>query len=77
MTPKKQRNLETRAALHAAFKRLVAAGLKDLYYLPGEELLGDDGEGTVDSLHPSDLGFMRQAAAFEPLLKAILHLKRK
>ena len=26
-------------------------------------LLGDDGEGAVDSSHPNDLGFMRQANA--------------
>jgi hypothetical protein len=72
VSSKRQRNLESRAALRAAYERLVAAGTQDLLYLPGEDLLGDDGEGTVDSSHPTDLGFMRQAAAFRPVLEAIL-----
>jgi len=29
-------------------------------------------EGTVDSSHPTDLGFMRQAQAFLPLLQELL-----
>lgn len=72
VTSKRQRNLDSRAALRAAYNRLLAAGTQDLHYLPGEDLLGDDGEGTVDSSHPTDLGFMRQATAFRPVLEAIL-----
>lgn len=34
--------------------------------------LGDDNEGTVDSSHPTDLGILRQADAFEPILRAAL-----
>jgi hypothetical protein len=69
---KRQRNIESRAALHAAFDRLTKSGTKHLAYLAGEELLGDDGEGTVDSSHPTDLGFMRQADAFEKALMPLL-----
>lgn len=69
---KRRRNAENRKALRKAFKSLQSAGVKHLYYLSGEKLLGDDGEGTVDSSHPTDLGFMRQAAAFEPVLRKIL-----
>jgi hypothetical protein len=76
VSSKRQRNLENRAALRAAYERLLAAGTQELYYLPGEDLLGDDGEGTVDSSHPTDLGFMRQAAAFRPVLEAILGKNR-
>lgn len=72
VSSKRQRNLESRAALRAAYERLIAAGTRDVLYLPGEDLLGDDGEGTVDSSHPTDLGFMRQAAAFRPVFEAIL-----
>ena len=32
-----------------------------------------DGEDTVDGSHPTDLGFMRQAEAFYPLLKSIVN----
>ena len=73
---KRQRNLESRAALRAAYERLLAAGTQGLHYLPGEDLLGDDGEGTVDSSHPTDLGFMRQSDAFRPILEKILRAEK-
>ena len=73
---KRQRNLESRAALHAAYDRLLAADFQDLHYLPGEELLGDDGEGTVDSSHPTDLGFVRQAAAFRAVIEPLLRTEK-
>lgn len=70
---KRRHNEENHAALRGAYERLIAAGVKGLHYLPAEHMLGDDDEGTVDSSHPTDLGFMRQADAFavvlEPLLK--------
>ncbi|MGE5192323.1 MAG: SGNH/GDSL hydrolase family protein [Deltaproteobacteria bacterium] len=69
---KRQRNAESRAALKAAYERLTKTGTRHLAYLTGEELLGDDGEGTVDSSHPTDLGFVRQADAFEKALKPLL-----
>jgi hypothetical protein len=58
---KRERNETSRAALKQAYERLLSAGVQGLSYVPGEPLLGDDGEGTVDSSHPTDLGFMRQA----------------
>ncbi len=69
---KRQRNAESRAALKAAYDRLTKTGTKHLAYLTGDELLGDDGEATVDSSHPTDLGFFRQANAFEKALKPLL-----
>ena len=69
----KQRNEASRKALRAAYERLVADGVEGLYYLEGETLLGDDGEATVDGSHPTDLGFVRQADAFEPVLRKILN----
>ncbi len=65
-------NAANHAALKAAYENLKKEGVKGLYYLPGEHLLGDDGEGTVDSSHPTDLGFMRQADAFAKVLKPLL-----
>ncbi|MCU0878425.1 MAG: SGNH/GDSL hydrolase family protein [Pirellulaceae bacterium] len=69
---KRERNDTSRAALRAAYERLIAAGDKHLYYIEGEHLLGDDDEGTVDSSHPNDLGFMRQADAFAKVLGPLL-----
>ncbi len=61
-----RKNKETRAA----YERLVDKGVPGLYYLAGEKLLGNDGEATVDGTHPTDLGFIRMAEAFAPVLKA-------
>lgn len=69
---KRDRNLTSRAAYHQAYERLIAAGVKHLSYLEGEQLLGDDGDGTVDSSHPNDLGFVRQADAMEKVLRTVL-----
>jgi lysophospholipase L1-like esterase len=62
----------SRAALRAAFERAEAAGIAGLHYIEGEHLLGDDGEGTTDNSHPTDLGMMRMADALEPVLRKCL-----
>lgn len=72
LSSKSQRNDGNHAALKAAFDDLTTAGVKHLYYIPGDDLLGDDGEGAVDSSHPNDLGFMRQADAFAKVLDPLL-----
>ncbi len=68
----RQRNLDSRAALRQAFDRLVADGVPGLVYLDGAGQLGADGEDTVDGSHPTDLGFLRMADAFEPVLRPLL-----
>jgi hypothetical protein len=65
-------HLKDRAELMAAYERLKKAGVRNLYYIPGEHLFGDDGEGSVDGSHPSDLGFMRQADIFARVLEPLL-----
>ncbi len=50
-------------------------GMKNIYYLPSENLIGSDGEATVDGVHLTDLGFMRIAKKIEEQLKKILHLR--
>lgn len=66
------RNDGNHAALREAFDGLVAAGVTDLGYLGGDSLLAADGEGTVDASHPTDLGFVDHAAAFEAALAPLL-----
>ena len=61
-----------RTAVREAYDRLIASGMKELYYLEGDALLGEDGEATVDGSHPSDLGMNRYADAFEKVLKPLL-----
>ena len=63
---------ENHAALRESYDALKKEGIANLYYIPGDALLGDDAEGSTDGSHPNDLGFMRQAAVFEPVLKPLL-----
>lgn len=68
----RDRQAKSRAALRAAFLALGEEGVQGLTYMEGAGLLGHDGEGAVDGSHPTDLGFMRQAEAFEPVLRKVL-----
>jgi len=51
------------------YNKLRKEGDRQLYYLEGKNLLGNDGEGTVDGVHPNDIGFMRQAIEFQKAFK--------
>ncbi|HEY8505136.1 MAG TPA: SGNH/GDSL hydrolase family protein, partial [Gemmataceae bacterium] len=68
----RQRNLTSRAALRKVYDRLIADKAGGVHYLEGDKLLGADGEDTVDGSHPTDLGFVRQADAFQPALAPLL-----
>ena len=69
LRPSKQaHNDANHVALKAAYDELAAAGVKGLHYLGGDDLLGADGEGTVDSSHPTDSGFVDHAKAFAKVL---------
>lgn len=73
ITPAKQQfHSENHAALRAAYDELIAEGFGDLHYIPGDHLYGDDTEGATDASHASDLGFMRQAEIFAPVLRSAL-----
>ena len=63
---------KSRTALKKAFAELVYEGVVNLYYLDGDNLLGRDGEGATDGSHPNDLGMLRYADAYEPVLRSIL-----
>ena len=62
----------SRAALRKAYDSLVEAGDPHLAYLPGDKLLAEDGDDTVDGSHPTDLGFVHHADAFQPALEKLL-----
>lgn len=63
------------AALRAEYDRRKATD-KNLYYLKGKDLLGRDGEATVDAVHPNDIGMRRYALAYEKALRPILGMER-
>ena len=69
---RRKANEANHAALREAFAQLQAEKVPNVHYLDGANLLGDDGEGTVDGSHPTDLGFVRQSAEFERLLRPLL-----
>src|SRR5262249_3566173 len=68
----RSRQSASRAALKQVYDKLIADKAGGVPYLAGDKLLGDDGQATVDSSHPTDLGFMRQAEAFLPALSPLL-----
>lgn len=51
---------------------LLKAGMKDLYFITSDDMLGADHEGTVDGTHPNDLGFDRMIGILQPQVLAIL-----
>ena len=73
---KHQFHSENHAALRQAFEQLQGAGMTGLYYIAGDYLYGRDSEGATDASHANDLGFMRQAEAFEPVLRQTLNQTR-
>ncbi|HLS27801.1 MAG TPA: SGNH/GDSL hydrolase family protein [Opitutales bacterium] len=64
------------ARLREVFEQLIEEGDENLYYFQSENLLGEDGEDTVDGTHPTDLGFLRMADGLEPAIREILNTHR-
>lgn len=60
------------AALKEAFEKLKNEGVGKLHYIEGDHLFGEDGDGSTDGSHPSDLGFVRQADVMEPVIRQAL-----
>ncbi len=58
--------------LRRLHNELISEGVGHLDFLSNEDMLGDDHEGTVDGVHPNDLGMMRQATVFKTKLSSIL-----
>ncbi|MBN8418908.1 MAG: SGNH/GDSL hydrolase family protein [Verrucomicrobia bacterium] len=63
---------DNHAALKAAYALLKAEKVANLHYIGGDALYGTDAEGSNDASHGTDLGFLRQAEIFEPVLRAAL-----
>ena len=55
------------------YEQAVAAGDANVYFIDGRDLMPEVGlEGTVDSTHPTDLGFYSMARVLTPVLRKIL-----
>lgn len=67
-----KRVAEQNANMKEQFGLLQQAGVKNLYLISAENLLGNDHEGTADGTHPNDLGFDRMLQILKPEIMAIL-----
>ncbi len=54
------------AGLH---ERLTSEGWKNIVLLAKDGMLGQDGEGTVDGVHPNDIGMAHMAEAYGACIK--------
>ena len=59
-------------AQERAVRAQSMAGVAELHLVAGIDLLGTDGEGTVDGVHPNDLGMLRHADALGPVMMKLL-----
>jgi hypothetical protein len=59
-------------ALRKAFENLLTQGVGNLHYLRGDTQLAGRENGTVDGVHPTDLGFYRMAVVYRPVIQNIL-----
>ncbi|MDH7459876.1 SGNH/GDSL hydrolase family protein [Chitinophagaceae bacterium 26-R-25] len=54
------------------YQKLLKEGIKNLYLIPGDNLLGKDHEGTTDGTHPNDIGFDRMLQVIKPEIMRIV-----
>lgn len=57
--------------IRTEFKKLQKEGVKKLYLIRGDDLLGSDHEATTDGVHPNDLGFDRMLQVIKPEMVSI------
>ena len=67
---------DRRNALRETYDKLQAEGVPNLHYIPATGQIGTDGEALVDGSHPNDLGMMRLADAFAPVINKVLGFSR-
>jgi len=68
---------EKGALLTAAVQDLRQHGVTNLFLLSSKGMLGDDWEGTVDGVHPNDLGMTRSSKVLSAELQHILASQKK
>jgi lysophospholipase L1-like esterase len=63
--------------LKQSYIAAIKLGIKNLYYLEGNDLIGSDHEATIDGTHLSDIGQHRIAEIVSAKIVEILHPKNK
>ena len=74
--PRRERYMSSNEQMQKAYERLKKTE-KNLFFIPGKDLIGHDDEATVDGTHPTDLGFMRMSEVIEPVLRKALANRQK
>lgn len=59
-------------AIRRIYNKLKESGMKNLYYIESKQLLPEDGDGTSDGIHFTDMGFHYYTKALMPILNSIL-----
>lgn len=54
------------------FQKLKSLGYENIHFLSAENLIGIDGEATVDGVHLTDLGFLRMAEVLKTEIDKII-----
>lgn len=60
------------ASLKSLFRKLKNAGEDKIYYISSENMIGNDGEATVDGIHFTDLGMERYVDHVLPVIEKAL-----
>lgn len=68
--PKKQNGRKLRHETASRIMKELQKQYKDVYFLAVSNVAGKD--GTIDNVHPNDLGFSRLIAAYQPKIAKIL-----
>lgn len=69
----RMQNLEQNKNFRLEYEKLINEGMKDLFFIETDNLLGIDHEGTTDGVHPTDVGFRRILDVIEPQIVNILN----
>lgn len=63
------------AAMRRLFDDLKRTGERNIYFVPSTEMIGRDGEATIDGVHFTDLGMVRYADLLTPVVEKALKKK--
>jgi lysophospholipase L1-like esterase len=63
---------EKNATLQKIFAEQKKRHDRNIYYVKGDRLIGNDSEGTVDGVHLTDLGFLRMSQNLYPVIHKLI-----
>lgn len=67
-------NEKRRLIIEESYRRGIASGDKNLYFIDGRHIFDDDfrNESTQDGCHPSDVGYLAMAKAFGEIIEKLI-----